>query len=379
MINSVKHYRLPESYGSGLRSNRHRDAIEGIWNAGNGLQVAIIRISANTFYGVVKKTAAPRWQPGMVKLELTKVGVNRYNAVLYRNDFAKVHFSDLSISKNAMFSFGIYRFGRIFPLNPEIRYIDPQSPDLPTLRVLDKKKVLLTIPSALIDRQYLDSILTGNMEKLTTTPNLIIDLRGNGGGNNIWDSIYDLANTVVKPKARKAGDSFLMLASEDDAVYVDNIGAYSRQQKDSAAARFYDQEVAKIRANTGHIIGFSYYRGQPDTARRKIYRQIRNVAVILDRNVASAGEGFVIDLRETSSKVILYGDNTHGMIDYMNVNTLPVGGKNCDWYYLGYPTFFAKDIKTAPLNPTGIKPDVYIPGGVADWVEWVRQDLRRRQ
>ncbi|MBS1528886.1 MAG: hypothetical protein JSU01_01155 [Bacteroidetes bacterium] len=377
LINGVKRYQVPGNYASALLKNRHRDSIEGIWNGGGGLQLAIVKAGPNKFYGVVRKTKAPRWEPGMVKLELEKVGDNRYNAALYRNDFAKIHFFGLEISKNTMFSFGVYRFAKTFPVNPETQYIDPDGPELPTVRALDQDNVLLTIPSALIDGRYLDSILVKNLTLVTTTPNLIIDVRGNGGGNYIWGDIYELANTIVKPEPKKPGDQFLLLASEDDADYVYKLGAYYRQQKDSAAMKFIDDEVAKIRANIGKMVGFSFYSAGPDTAKRTVYDKIKHVAVIMDKNVASAGEAFIIDLLETSSKVMLYGANTHGMIDYMQVNTLPVGA--CDWYYFGYPTYFAPDIKTNPRNPTGIKPDVDVPAGTPDWVEWVRKDLGKRK
>ena len=69
----------------------------------------------------------------------------------------------------------------------------------------------------------------------------------------------------------------------------------------------------------------------------------------------------IIGLKELSAKVTLYGDNTHGMVDYSSVNALPIGDKSCEWYYWGYPVFFSTDIKTKPMNPTGIKPDIYVP------------------
>jgi len=119
-------------------------------------------------------------------------------------------------------------------------------------------------------------------------------------------------------------------------------------------------------------------RNGPDTSTRKVYQNPKRIAVIIDKAVASAGEAFITGLKETSSKVTLYGANTFGMIDYMNVNTLPVGDKTCNWYYFGYPTFFSKDIKTKPLNPTGIKPDIYIPANTPDWITWVKDDLEKK-
>jgi hypothetical protein len=376
LINTVKHYAVPSNYEAILNKTKKKDSIEGIWRTANNVQIAVIRAGENKFYGVIQKANAARWEPGMVKLEIEKVGNNKYNVAYYRNDFAKVHFAGEQISKNTVFAFGVYRFAKVFPVNPEVQYIDANDPELPTIKPLDKDNLLLTIPSALIDGRYLDSILVKNLTLIESTPNLIIDVRSNGGGNYIWGDIYELANTFTKEKPKTSNeDDFLLLASEDDAKYIYNLGAYYRQKKDSAAIKYYDNTVARIRSNIGKIVGFSFYSAGPDTATKKIYANPKRIAVIIDKAVASAGEAFIIGLKEKSNKVTLYGANTFGMIDYMNVNTLSIGDKSCDWYYFGYPTFFSKDIKMKPMNPTGIKPDVYVPANTPDWIEWVKNDL----
>jgi|GEM_PF-5837353 len=377
--NTVMRYAVPDNFEATLGKSRNEDAIEGIWRAADNVQLAIIKIAKNKFNGVIQKTGAPGWESGMVKMEIEKAGDNKYNVVYYRNDFARIHFSGEQISKNVIFAFGVYRFAKVFPANPEINYIDPGDPQLPTLRTLDKNTVLLTVPSALIDGAVLNRLLTSNKPLIESTPNLIIDVRSNGGGNYIWGGIYEIANTLVKEKPRaSAEDDFLLLASEDDARYIYNLGSFYRQKKDSAAIKYYDDVVARIRNSTGKITGFSFYSSGPDTSTRKVYQNPKRIAVIIDKAVASAGEAFISGLKETSSKVTLYGTNTFGMIDYMNVNTLPVGDKACNWYYFGYPTFFSKDIKTKPLNPTGIKPDIYIPANTPDWITWVKDDLEKK-
>jgi hypothetical protein len=375
----VKHVSIPANFESALLKNRSRDSIEGTWKGANHLQLAIFKTGKNKFTAVVQKTNTPKWAPGMVKMEIEKTGPNEYNVALYRDDFAKVHFSDLHISKNTMLGLGFNRFAKAFPVNPEQKYIDYNDPLLPVLKVLDKNNVLLTIPSALIDGRYLDSILAKNDAVIKSTPNLIIDIRNNGGGNFIWGSIYDIANTIVKAKPDTSKeDDFLLMASEDDAKYIDRLASYTRQKKDSAGIRYYDNVIAKIRSNTGKIIGFSFYSSGPDTATRQVFEYPKHIAVIMDKAVASAGEAFVMGIKSRSSKVTFYGTNTYGMIDYMNVNSIPIGDKSCRWYYFSYPTFFSKTVKTNPVNPTGLKPDIYVPQNNPDWIEWVKNDLAKK-
>ncbi len=376
---TVKTLAVPVNYKEIIVKKTAKDSIEGIWTMAGYQQVAIIKTGNSTFSGVVQQTSSPKWAPGMVKMDIEKTAKNTYNISVYRGDFARLRFEDVHIFKNVFLAPGLYRFAKTWPVNTEYKYINTEDPQLPVIKVIDKNNVLLTVPSALIDGHYLDSLLAKNDAVIKSTPNLIIDVRGNGGGNYIWGSIYDIANTIVRPEPKKPGVSDLMLmASEDDAAYLYNMSAYYRQKKDDRATKYYDSLITKIRANPGKIIGFSFYHSRPDTDKRVVYKYPAHIAVITDRAVASAAESFIIGLKETSSKVVLYGDNTHGMIDYSSVNALPIGDKSCEWYYWGYPVFFSTDIKTNPINPTGIKPDIYVPAQEKDWVQWVAGDLNRK-
>jgi C-terminal processing protease CtpA/Prc len=98
----------------------------------------------------------------------------------------------------------------------------------------------------------------------------------------------------------------------------------------------------------------------------------------MDKGTASAGEAFVLSMKANSNKIMVYGESSYGMIDYMNINTQKINCTGNSSYYYGYPTFFAPSIKTEPINPTGIKPDVYIPTGTLDWIKWVMLDLAKK-
>jgi len=376
----VKHYEVPADYAQQLLKNTRRDSIEGIWNDALNEQIAIVKISNDLFYGVLQKTKTPKWEPGMVKFELRKTGKNDYNITYTKGDFSTTRFSHERIYKNLLLGFGVYKLVKTTPQNAELQYVNTDNPIHPVVKVIDKNNIVVTVPSALIEEKELDSMLMKYQSVIESTPNLIIDVRGNGGGNFIWGGLYDIANTIVHPvDTKKPGeDDFLLLASEDDARYMDGrLGIYYK--KGSPGKKYYDDLVIRIRNNIGRVIGFSYYSSGPDTATRKVYKNPEQVSVIIDKGVASAGEAFVMGIKETSSKVKLYGNNTWGMIDYMNVNTIAFGGKGNPRYYFGYPVYFAKDIKTNPRNPTGIKPDVYIPASNADWVKWVADEYNKRQ
>ena len=368
----IKHFDVPAGYTDILNNEKHRDDIEGVWKDALNEQIAIVKVKENLFYGVLQQSTVEKWAAGMVKLEIEKTNEGSYNVTYYRNDFVKIHFMGLHMYKNVFLPFGNYRLAKILPHDPEIEYVNLVNPNLPVLKVIDSNNILLTVPSALIDGRYLDSLLNKYNAVIKTTPNLIIDLRGNTGGNYIWGRLLYIANTTEYAAPKKAGDDFLLLASEDDAKYVrDRMQVYYKSAKDSAAFRYYDNLISKIRSNLGKIIGFSYYSSGQDTAKQFIMPNPQQISIITDKGVASAAEAFILSARETSKKVVLYGANTHGMIDYMNINNLVLNCPGNKTYYFGYPTYFSKEIKTHPNNPTGIKPDIYIPANEKDWVRWV--------
>lgn len=362
-----------------IRNKKTTDPIEGIWGDADQ-QLAVIKTGANKFIAVTIENKNTKWTRGMVKMEIERVKTGDYHITIYRNDFASVRFTKVRIYKGCVLPFGVYRFARTYPVHTELKYIHTKDPAIPFYQQLDAKNILLTVPTALIGKNILDSVLLRHQKEIMSTENLIIDIRGNLGGNSIWKNLLAGANTKEYGDRKVPGeDDFLMLASPDNAEYFDFISSYLKQIRDSAGITYYENLKRKILQSTGTIIGFSFYDPNPDTARRMVYDFPRRVAIITDRGTASAGEAFVLSMKENSNKVVVYGDNTYGMIDYMNINTKKLLCKDNNTYYYGYPTFFSHTTKAAPVNPTGIKPDVYVPAKTGDWIKWVQNDLSKKK
>lgn len=370
----IKTYDLSRDFEQIISKRKNLHELEGLWKDGDQ-KLAILKIDKNKFYGVLLESSNLKWKQGMVKMEIEK-NRNSYTITYFRNDFSEIHFRNIHIYKEVLLPFGPYLFSKVSPVTPELKYINLSNPQLPIIRILDKQNILLTIPSALIERKYLDSLLNFHEKEIKKATNLIIDLRGNRGGNFIWGKLYEIANTQVwPPKKNKNEDNFLMLASGDNETYFFNFINFFT---DTGGINYYTRLTEKIKENRGKIIGFSFYDPLPDTVRRNVHEYPQKIAIITDHAVASAAEAFILYMKENSSKVILYGENTNGMIDYMNVNTILFGCKENKRYYFGYPTFFSKEIKENPINPTGIKPDIKIPSKIKDWVDWVKKDLKKK-
>lgn len=110
----------------------------------------------------------------------------------------------------------------------------------------------------------------------------------------------------------------------------------------------------------------------------------RRAAVIVDGNVASSGEQFVLDVRACSDRTRIYGrDNTLGCLDYSNILpfNLPCSGVTC-WVPM---TRSMRVGRGRGVDREGIAPDVRIPlplpavltDGVDEWVRYVAAELKR--
>lgn len=375
----VKRMPVTNEMLSKIKIDKPADPLEGIWYDAT-TKLAIVKTGENRYAAITLENPNPKWERGMVKFEALRTSPGKYFITILRGDYSPIRFEDVQIYKDCLLGFGVYKYAKESATTPEKKYIDSRMPQLPYFKQLDEKTAVITVPSALIDARILDSVVRANDKIINSTENLIIDLRGNLGGNYIWRSLAVLANTKPYANRKVPGEEdFLMYASPDNADYVYRNGSYYRQIKDSAGTAYYDKLTEKIRSSGGKVVGFSFYDPEPDTSRRPIREFPKRIGVITDRATASAAEAIVLSMKENSNKITYYGANTYGMIDYMNVNTRLIECGTNNNYYYGYATFFSPEISKVRHNTEGIKPDIYVPANVNDWIEWVRKDLAKRK
>ena len=196
--------------------------------------------------------------------------------------------------------------------------------------------------------------------------NLIIDIRGNGGGDdrnwypylkllcdhNAWESTSEYRNTP------------------QNISYVQQTGwpIAATLQKESVK----NPDAQFLR---GGLFQRVYVR-RPD-------KRVQKAAVIVDNNVASSGEGMVLSLRAYSDRVTVYGrDNTRGCLDYANVATIEM--KHCGRTFQ-MPMSRKFGLPDGAIDATGIAPDVRIPlslptkltDNIDEWVIWVAEQLEK--
>ena len=364
------------------RRASHLDPIEGIWYAEDGYRVGIIpdpRPQRHGFVAIVLSTTVAGWAPGQVKGEFVKRLDGSYTATLYIDNHSVRHpegdiyrgvHSGVRIYKGLLLRMSPREWGKEYPIHRWDRGIlNSRNPRAPTLLVRDNQTVVVSVPSH--DGQYkaaLDSLISAHRADILAADNLIIDLRGDEGGNEPTTASLEpfITSKVQRPP----------LAWEDDVPVVlsspTNIAYFTLMKKDGWVPAHLTE---RMQLHPGAIVPF------PDTldndptsgtpaAADTAYQRPRRVAILIDRAIVSAGEAFILRVRRRA-KVTLFGEPTAGVIDFQDVQLTDLrcaaGG-----LLVGYPMVAGSSLlPRGGLNNVGIPPDVPIAASVGDHVGFI--------
>ena len=238
--------------------------------------------------------------------------------------------------------------------------LELSDPTLPTVTQLNDDAALLTIPTFLIEKKSFDGVLLENAGLLTGVRCLIIDIRGNSGGNGIY---FDLMRLYADHPARS--ETGRALASEDNLEYF-------RRYAGGGADDPYSPVVADMEQNMGQIVAGPRFR---DIELDPIPSRLEKVVILTDDANKSAAETFILHSRKVSDRVLTIGTHTGGVVDYNNVNMVKLG---CNRYgtRFGYPMYTRTPrVPDEGYNGVGIAPDVVVPHTTTDVVAFVLEYL----
>lgn len=218
----------------------------------------------------------------------------------------------------------------------------------PSFSKLSGKTVLLKVPSFDYSyKQAIDSLLKINHQLITSTPNLIIDLRGNGGGqdfsfNNIIPYLYSHPMIIYSVELWASPGN---IASQEEALKSQEI---TEEVKQSGMAR-----LERMKANPNTFVNLF----DQDTfmlVEEQVYPMPQKVGIIIDEQCASSAEEFLLRAKQ-SKKVKLFGTRSMGCIDYSNIRPvwLPSGRR-----VYALPTSRSVRLPENPVDKTGIVADV---------------------
>lgn len=238
-----------------------------------------------------------------------------------------------------------------------------------TARNVNDSTFLIRVRS--FETEYIDTIKQYvKLYEQSGCPNLIIDIRGNGGG---LDNVYKPLLRLIYDR-KGFGDGVAYYSTPDNIAMLEQ---YGEETTDISLKKWLKQLCEKLESHQGEFVGDSIYTIEYDS----IYTYPRKVGIIADVLVGSSAEQFLIEARIVSSRLTVYGRNTAGGLDFSNPGQvlLPCG------LTLRYPMSCSfRVVKGRGIDDTGIIPDIPvslpIPSELTDnldeWTLWVAKELR---
>ncbi|WP_051293091.1 S41 family peptidase [Olivibacter sitiensis] len=206
--------------------------------------------------------------------------------------------------------------------------------------------------------------MNANHRTILGTLNLVIDLRGNGGGaDGSFRSLipYLYTNPIrtvgVKLLSTKQNNQAMLNYSQDD-----NFNESDRKWFKDAYEKL-DKNLGKFVQLNDDIISIQ----KLDT----IYPQPKNIAIIINEVNASTTEQFLLAAKQ-SKKVKLFGTTTFGALDISNMT----GAQSpCGEFELWYCVSKSHRIPDMAIDGKGIQPDYYIDKSIPPykWVDFVNK------
>lgn len=352
-----------------LDENRARlDPAEGIYDAsGAQYHMAVIRRPGERgLTAVVLGADSVWWVPGQIKARIEPAGEGRYTSRFLLRDHSEQAWPVVLRRNVLWFGTGAARWVRSWPAAPGDLDVEAfgrtQNSDVRFQRLSDST-VLLQLPS--MDPTYrarFDSVVQANRDVILRTPNLIVDVRGNGGGA---DATYQpLLPLMYTDSIRSAGIQVL-----STALNIANFQGFAADTLLPASSREWAGEVAAtLRRHPGTLVQVA---DSSVDAFDTVYPFPRRVAMLVDEGCGSSCEQLVLAARQ-SRKVTLYGQNTAGVLDYANVSDAQTV---CPVLQVRWATSRSSRLPAEPVDPDGIAPHVRLDPGEPFPIDIVRARL----
>ena len=184
------------------------DPIVGKWSDGESVFAIVKEDSAFNAYLI--KTKRKDIKPGFLKMSLTKQG-GEYEGSYISYTYA-IRYVRVGIHKEGDYIKLIMGGGTRWQRSEEeeIRSFTAN----PSIEKISEVHTLITIPSFSIDAGAFKKLLQDNHELINNTQHLIIDIRGNTGGNGIYFPLISyFANSTL------SSEQGYVLASPDNVAY----------------------------------------------------------------------------------------------------------------------------------------------------------------
>ena len=208
-------------------------------------------------------------------------------------------------------------------------------------------------------REYIDSFLD-SASRYRGEPCLIVDIRGNGGGNEAWPRQWITRFTGRAPNRVQV---FTELISETAMIGRSNSYALALHKAPELEEQGYRAKVEEFRGYAESIEekDITPYWWPYDVPGPQEIPSNTTLIILMDANVYSSGEGFISYLHQVEN-VVLVGENSGGAVTYgqMSHHRLPNSQM-----LVSLPTSLNVFVDLEYREEKGFFPDLWVPAGEA--------------
>ncbi len=373
-------YTNPKDFDSAVTGYSRKPVlpIEGIWiSPDSATRIAIQKSTDGSFEAIKCESSTDSFPKGFVYFRLIPRGdqyvVKKYDAFVSTDFPAKQTGNLLRIWNHTV-------WGKVSPQqmtaseNEELSTWRNNNNGL-AFKKINREVSYLKIPSFYNNDSRIQQLVAASDSIIRNTKYLIVDLRGNGGGNTGWVYFlpYLMTNPIVQQPAlmRVTPDNIKRKLPELEYFVKNPIDAEYKKYFPDQVLNAYKKAYAELPTTKEKFYPIPAVTFPLDS----VTKQPEKVAVIVDGFCGSSTEYF-ISLAHQSKKVTTYGSNTIGMMDYegmSNPTALPYNK-----FILTIPIAKSSWTDARPIDQTGFKPDVPIRLPENKWIDLIVEDLPKR-
>lgn len=351
---------------SGKKFKNKLGNIENIYRSDDGVYTVAIVKSPNSFRdyaGVIVSSQTPLWQKGQVKFELKHKQGNQYDMYMYMRNHS------ITYSKNISLKEGILNDSWF---NVRLKKPVSRNTNVPwqlECRELDPETVYIRIPTFSADwYAKLDTFYRKYDSLIVSRPNLIIDVRNNGGGSDacVWPLVKYI---YTKPFRNDNVDVYVTPENIRKSV-----AWYEEHKNDTVNfdKAYFNEVLAEIEVMKNAPAQSFIPRSQGEWVTLETAQEVpRKVAVITNKHCASSCETLLFIARE-SDKTIIVGENSGGYVGYGEVSGISTPNFN-----FNLVCTMTRYDRQRSWEVIGISPDHYLNND-SDWIGQTLKILKQQ-
>ncbi|MGZ2372028.1 S41 family peptidase [Ancylomarina sp. YFZ004] len=372
----------PRFYPVSLDSiNKTGKSIEGIWIGFRG-KIAITEKGDGYFVGVAIQY--PKYECNQVMFEFSKFENNEFNMTSFNpiNSRIRKGKASIHIDNKVLEIHGDTRFVRqtsneildkAFLYSYEAEYPNGTNTH-PVATYLNDSTYYLRITDFHSD--YSNNIVIQHWNEITSRPNLIIDIRNNGGGQ---DNYYQKLTELIYTNSYES-KGVEWYASKGNIKFFRDALKNGEIRKGEEWIKWTESLLEAMNKNIGGFVIHPMSGNDNGAKIDSVYLYPQRVGIIINEGNASSAEQFLLTAKN-SKKVILFGNhNTAGVLDYSNAVSEEFPSEN---FKLIFPMTRSQRLPEFPIDNIGIAPDITIPfpsteqlyDKLDDWVYFVENYL----